>query len=171
MKHLQRTLMALLMLAVATASALAQEPAAAPERSTFNETRQGFGLGVLAGEPMGLTAKFFINRHHALQVHMGWDFTDSAFDTILDYLYHIDAFTLDTTTLELPLYVGGGLKLGQEVGQATGRVFFGIRFVVGVAAEFTTIPLEVFVEAAPVLGVTPVLRADVDAGAGVRYFF
>ena len=133
--------------------------------------RQGFGLGVILGEPMGLTGKFFISRHHGLQFHAAWDFTDSAFDLIVDYAYHADLFVLDTATVELPLYFGGGLKLGNEVGQVTARVFLGIRAVIGVAAQFTELPLEVFAEFAPVLRVTPVTGFDVDGGAGVRYYF
>lgn len=165
-------LLAVIVLSVAAPAAHAQEtPADDVAAEDARPIRKGFGLGAIVGEPTGLTAKAFITREHALQVHAAWDFTDSAFDIILDYLFHIDAFVLDTDFIDLPLYVGAGLKIGQEVAQPTARVFFGVRAVIGIAAEFTTMPMEVFFEAAPVLGITPKIRADVDAGIGIRYFF
>lgn len=151
--------------------ALCMAPAAQALDDEPGKAREGFGLGLLLGEPLGITAKFFIDPTHAIQVHAAYDFTDSAFDIILDYTYHVDAFDIDATNLEVPLYFGAGLKLGQEVGLPTSRVLFGFRFIIGFAIEFTELPIEIFAEIAPVLRLTPKLAPDVDGGAGIRYYF
>lgn len=124
-----------------------------------------FGVGIILGEPSGITAKAWLADDHALDAHLTFDFTDDAFAVFVDYLFHFDV-GIDVEDLEVPIYVGVGGKLAvrDELG-------IGVRVPIGISALFEELPMEVFVEVAPGLRIIDKTDPDVDGGIGIRYVF
>ena len=125
-----------------------------------------FGIGVLLGEPTGLSAKVRLGPTSAIDAAAAWSFVDEgSFYFHADYLMHFnDVFTVDPG--ELPLYVGVGgmMSLRQDS-------ILGIRIPVGLAYEFETAPLDVFFEIAPGMGIFPETSLEIGGGIGIRYYF
>lgn len=127
-----------------------------------------FGLGMIVGNPTGISAKYWHNRTNALDFGLGYSFsaTYTNFNFHADYLWHeSDVFRSRET---LYLYYGAGVRLKSVTG---GDGSLGVRAVLGVDWFLSRSPLEFFIEAAPVLRIIPATTMDVDAGLGARYYF
>ncbi len=139
-----------------------------PVQSAEAQTSGGpFGLGVILGEPTGITAKLFLGGvENALDLHLTWDFTDDAFAIFSDYLFHFQPWSSPSTGLDLPMYVGigGSVAFRKDV-----RV--GARIPVGLAMHFQNAPVEIFLEIVPGLRLVPNTTFDLGGGIGVRYYF
>jgi hypothetical protein len=72
---------------------------------------------------------------------------------------------------KLPLYVGvgGRLKIKNNKGNDDNR--FGIRVPLGIVYMLESAPVDVFLEIAPILDLTPKTDVSVNGGLGFRYFF
>jgi hypothetical protein len=138
-----------------------------------------FGLGLIVGEPTGISAKYWTSGKNALAFGVGWQggsvvrvrrfdgwyYTGTRFHFHTDYLWH--DFNAIRSTERFPLYYGVGALL------ATGGVdpgVFGVRGVFGIA-WLPRAPLDVFLEIAPTLQIAPGTWLGFGAGLGVRYFF
>lgn len=154
--------------AVAALTTLGTSPPAAHAASA----RSGFGLGLVLGEPTGLTAKLWLDDSSALQFHLSWDFTDAAVVLSGDYLYHLDVLGVHTPDLDLLLTLGGGVKVGQHTQRANEEpLFVGLRVPVGLSMPFKAMPLELFLEAVPGVRLLSKVGFDIDLGLGARWFF
>ncbi len=124
-----------------------------------------FGAGIIIGEPTGLCAKLFIAEILAIDLAVSWSFLDAAFHIHSDFLFHlIDPF--DLAVGDIDFYIGGGglVKFG--------RAFkIGIRVPFGVAYVFESIPLDIFLEIAPILELIPATAPSIGGGIGIRYYF
>ncbi|MBI3192543.1 MAG: hypothetical protein HYZ36_07755 [Pedosphaera parvula] len=130
----------------------------------------GFGAGVLAGEPSGLSFKLWLTPESALDAGFAWSFKDDgSFHVHADYLWH-NFDLLPVSEGKLPVYVGiGGRVKFEERGNQDTRA--GVRLPVGIAYEFPNVPVEVFLEVAPILDLTPATKFSINGGIGVRYYF
>jgi len=130
--------------------------------------RKKFGLGVMAGDPTGLTAKYMIDVYSGIDAAIGWETSgDSEFYISSDYLYHIyDLIKIPKGIF--PLYFGGGLRF---IDRDKRDNKFGIRIPVGVEYLFLNNSLGAFGELVPVLDLTPDTEFDLEFGIGIRYFF
>ena len=55
--------------------------------------RKQFGVGVIAGEPTGITVKYMLDDKSAIDVGAGWETSgDNEFHIYADYLYHMSQF-------------------------------------------------------------------------------
>ncbi len=139
----------------------------------------GFGLGLIIGEPTGLSAKLWTSRDNAfdfgLGVSVGGDrisrhdyYYDgkSRVHFHMDYLWH--SFNAISSTERFPLYYGIGGRFNSGGGYDGS---FGIRGVFGIAWFPHATPIDVFVELVPVLQLTTSVGFGIDAGLGIRYFF
>jgi len=145
---------------------------ASPAPAHAASARSGFGLGLVLGEPTGLSAKLWLAGSSALQFHFSWDFTDAAFVVSGDYLLHLDVLGVHTPDLDLLLTLGLGAKLGQHTQRAREEpLFLGLRVPIGLSMPFQAMPLELFLEAVPGLRVLSKVGFDVDLGLGARWFF
>jgi hypothetical protein len=127
-----------------------------------------FGLGMIIGEPTGLSAKLGIGRENAVDGALAWSLDDDDDVQVhADYLFH-NYTLLRVEEGKLPLYfgIGGRLRLLED---RDDRV--GIRFPVGLEYIFASAPFEVFVEIAGILDLTPDTDFEVNGGLGVRYTF
>ena len=138
----------------------------------------GFGMGLILGEPTGLSAKLWTSKENAfdfgLGVSIGGDRIShkgnyngrSRIHFHMDYLWH--SFNAINSTEKFPLYYGIGGRFNTG-GNYEGS--FGVRGVFGIAWFPRSTPIDVFLELVPVFQVTPLTGLGIDAGLGIRYFF
>jgi hypothetical protein len=126
-----------------------------------------FGLGVILGEPTGLSFKQWVSYSTAFAAAAAWSFGhESAFHVHLDYLLHTPGQS-DRGIGRMLFYfgIGGRLKAEDEEGR------LGARLPLGMVYEFEDSPIDVFFEVAPILDLAPETEVRVNGGFGVRYFF
>jgi hypothetical protein len=127
---------------------------------------RGFGLGVILGEPTGLSGKYWTSSTNAIDAGMAWSFRKAGFFHIhADYLWH---FPLRAETSErFTLYTGVGGRLGAVSHEA----LLAVRIVGGFAFWPKNTPLDIFVEIAPVVDLAPATELSANGGIGIRFFF
>jgi len=133
------------------------------------------GVGIILGEPTGITAKLYIKDDQAIQAAIGSAFIGGGFQLHADYVFH--PYILQTRdSFVLPVYFGPGLRLiDYTSGRDSNAFAIGLRAVGGLLFDFKTVPLDAFIEVAGVLeyefkaGTGAGVRLN--AGAGVRYYF
>jgi hypothetical protein len=127
----------------------------------------GTGLGIIVGEPTGLSAKTWVGANSALDLGLAWSFVDDGAAHVHgDYLVH--NFSLfDTDRGALPLYYGIGMRAIVRDDDAR----LGLRVPVGLAYIFGGSQADVFFELAPILDLTPETEFRLNGAAGIRYFF
>jgi hypothetical protein len=128
---------------------------------------RGFGVGILLGEPSGISMKGWLSSSSAIDAAVAWSFRqDGTFHIHADYLLH--AFDVIKAPEKIPLYygIGGRLRTGRHE-----DAHFGLRMVVGVDYLFRDAPIDLFVEVAPILDLAPATEAEVNAGVGARFWF
>lgn len=169
-------------LAIASASARADDAAeAAATESTEAPIEAGrpsekgtLGLGLIFGEPTGISIKVYLADDRAIQGAFGASFYADAWQLHGEYLLH-PWILQDRDTFVLPLYLGPGLRFMRYNGGRGGEATFaaGLRAVVGLLFDFKHVPLDVFVEVGGVLeyDFTNGFGPGFNVGAGVRYYF
>jgi len=142
-------------------------PIAAPA-SRLNVLDHRFEVGVIFGEPTGLSTKYWLNETIAVDGGVGWSFeNDTDVELHADVLWHNFEW-LPVPQGALSVYFGVGAR-GQLRNPQDDRA--GIRLPIGISYLFQDVPLSVFAEVAPVLDVVPSAEANVMGGIGVRYRF
>ena len=125
-----------------------------------------FGLGIIVGEPTGISLKSWMRESTALDGAIGWSTRHRDFLYVHgDYLVHNFAW-LEVETGKLPFYygVGGRIKLRDDDSTV------GVRIPVGLAYLFAKVPLDVFFELVPSLDLVPDTAFRLDGAIGIRYF-
>jgi hypothetical protein len=132
------------------------------------------GVGIVIGEPTGVTARLYLADDRAIQGAVGAAFIGGGIQVHADYAFH--PYVVQTRdTFVLATYVGPGVRLIQySDGRDDSYLAIGVRGVGGLLFDFKN-PLDAFVEVSGVLeygfqdgeGVGLALNA----GAGVRYYF
>ncbi len=135
---------------------------------------RGFGMGIVLGEPTGLSAKLWTSSDNAFDFAAAWSFkkyhhNDNLNDGSLllqaDYVWHF--FNLmPVSSGKLPLYIGIG---GRVVLADDPR--FGVRIPIGIDYLFADAPIDVFLELVPILDLSPETDFGVSGGLGIRYWF
>ena len=141
----------------------------------------GVGAGIIVGGPTGITAKFWTSGQNAIDLSLGWSdngqwttfrngyayyYSQSLLHINADYVWH--SFHAIKSTERFPLYYGAGVDFdsGNSVQTA-----FGLRAVGGIEWIPHSVPLDVFLELAPVIYLSPPAGLGLDAGFGARFFF
>lgn len=128
----------------------------------------GFGAGIIVGEPTGVSVKGWLSPTTAIDAGLAWSMVhETSFHVHADYLIH--AFHAFETEEEIPLYygIGGRIKTGENGEDAR----FGVRMVIGVDYMFRDAPIDIFLEVAPILDLTPATELQMNAGLGARFWF
>ncbi len=168
MKRLQILVMTLLLTSAAV------ESQDFPRADGIQPARGVFGMGLIVGEPTGLSAKYWLRSDRAIDFAFGASFfTD--FRMHATYLYHVDVFD----NQRVPLYYGVGGSIAGRTGRVAeigtdrrrDRVGLGIRGAIGVSYLVPTAPFDLFVEFGSVLIVFPPAALDIDLSIGIRYYF
>lgn len=125
-----------------------------------------FGMGIIAGEPTGISMKAWTTNRTAVDAAIAWSF-DEAIHMHADYLWHFyDRVEVDEGYL--PLYIGIG---GRAQLHDSGDDELGLRVPFGVSYLFEGAPIDLFAEVAPVMNVAPDTDLEAEGGIGIRYFF
>jgi len=154
---------------------------AAPARAgTDDDSSRGadkgtLGVGIILGEPTGITAKLYIKDDQAIQAAVGSAFIGGGLQLHADYVFH--PYILQTRpSFVLPVYFGPGVRLIDYTnGRDNSSFAIGARVVGGLLFDFKAVPLDAFIEVAGVLeyefrdGAGAAIKLN--AGAGVRYYF
>jgi len=126
-----------------------------------------FGLGIILGEPTGISAKKWLDDKSALDGAVAWSLvTPSSFHLHADYLYH-DFNLFNVKKGKLPFYFGIGFRIRARGGDNR----LGIRIPIGICYIFEQSPLDIFFELGPVLDLTPATKLRLTSSVGIRYFF
>ena len=127
----------------------------------------GLGVGIIAGEPTGISVKTWRTDNVALDFALAWSL-DSGNPLTLhgDYLSHKFGM-FEVGRGRLPLYYGLGATLKFKENDTS----FGGRMPVGVNYHFENIALDAFFEFVPVLDLFPETEFRFNAAVGVRLFF
>ena len=136
--------------------------------NVFAIERNRFGIGVIAGEPTGITAKYMLDDKSAIDAGIGWETSgDNEFHIYGDYLYHMYDL-IKVPHGKLPLYFGVGARF---IDRDKKDDKFGVRIPVGIEYLFEKVSLGAFLELVPVLDLTPDTDFDLEGGIGIRFFF
>lgn len=140
---------------------------------------RGFGLGVIIGEPTGISAKAWTSPVHAFDFGLGWSVGGDRIGTYkgrydgrsrvhfhMDYLWH--AFDAIHSSERFPLYYGIGGRINTGAGYDASLA---VRGVFGIEWMPHHTPIDVFLELVPSLQLTSSTSFGLDAGIGARYFF
>ena len=125
-----------------------------------------FELGIILGEPSGISLKNWFDTRTAVDAAVAWSLTDDDEDLYIhaDFLWH--DFGLINSSEMLPVYYGIG---GRMVLADDPRI--GARVPVGIAWLLDGAPLGFFIELAAVLDVVPETEFDFNGGIGIRFIF
>ena len=130
--------------------------------------RKKFGVGIMAGDPSGVTAKFMIDNTSGIDFAVGWSTSGSnEYYFSSDYLFHLYD-VVKIAELVSPLYLGGGIRY---INREKGENKFGLRIPVGIEFLFMNNRLGAFGELVPLMDFKPDTDFDMEFGVGIRFFF
>jgi len=146
------------------------------EASEYVTVKRVIGLGVVLGEPTGLTAKWWIERDWAFDVGVSYSFF-SHLHIMTNSLWHFDnAMSKIHPSLEdLSAYFGAGTGLrisakdNPRSGDARGNLY--IRVPMGIEYLPRRPRIGPFIEVAPGIALVPKVFAVIQGGLGIRYYF
>ena len=135
-----------------------------PPHSTAQDS--GFGLGIILGEPTGVSFKSWVGRREAFDVAVAWSFEgEGAIHIHADYLFHnFRLFHIEKG--DLVLYYGIGARV-----KTVHKTQVGVRIPLGLSYLFEKDPVEIFFELGPIMNLTPKTLFRMTTGIGVRYYF
>jgi len=185
--------LSLLLLMTFAAPALAQEPAVAtagPARlGSGIGSERTFGLGLYLGEPVAVTAKWWLSSELALTFLVGgWIHPHRGTIGGVDFTYHVRDLLPKVEPLELGVYFGAGVGAGAWLDDDNfmhthddpfphthrhdlWEPLLYARPIVGVAIWFRGAPLELCVEIAPAILFLPDVEFELGGGMSARYYF
>jgi hypothetical protein len=133
---------------------------------SINAQQSGFGLGLMVGEPTGLSGKYWISPWSAIDGGFAWSIDKKGNAQIhSDYLWH-NYDIIRVIKGKLPIYYG----IGGRLVFATDNIV-GIRGVAGLNYLFDGTPLDIFLELVPVLDLAPKVDFDFNGAIGIRFYF
>lgn len=126
----------------------------------------GIGLGIILGEPTGISLKSWVGRREAFDIAVAWSFEgEGAIHIHADYLLHnFSLFRMQKG--DLVFYYGIGARV-----KTVDKTQFGVRFPFGLSYFFEGDPLEIFFELGPIMNLSPKTRFRMTTCVGIRYFF
>lgn len=134
--------------------------------NTANAQQKGsnFGIGVMLGEPTGLSVKKWLNDNTAFDIGAAWSLSDTneALHLHTDFLIH--NWFNDNPNLAFYYGIGGRTILDDEAK-------LGIRIPLGLNYVFENGPFDVFVEAVPIFDIVPDTKFAGNGAVGLRFYF
>jgi len=152
--------------------------------SSFAQGPKGkdFGFGIVVGDPLGVTVKYWTSNENALQASLGASYFGAP-RLQVDYLWHINAF--NSSIVKLIAGPGVGVGFGHEGSgiwyKGTGKndkwfyradagLGIGVRVITGINIIPRNTPIEIFLELGPNIGISPGFGVALDAGVGIRFY-
>ena len=146
--------------------------------NAYAQPKNDLGVGIIIGEPTGLSLKKWIGNDRAIDAGIAWSFSENdSLHIHADYLLHrFDLISIPEVPGRLPIYfgLGGRIKL-KENDNGRGRndddPLAGVRMPFGIACLFADTPVDIFAEIVPVLDIVPDTDFDLNIAIGARLFF
>ena len=131
-----------------------------------NAQQSGLGMGLILGEPTGISGKYWMSPWSAIDGGFAWSIDKKGTIQIHgDYLWH-NYDIISVIKGKLPIYYG----IGGRLVFATDNIV-GVRGVIGLDYVFDGTPLDIFFELVPILDLAPKVGFDFNAAIGIRYYF
>jgi hypothetical protein len=130
-----------------------------------NQAAGNLGLGIIAGDPSGISGKLWTGPNNAIDFIVGFSLYHDYISINGDYVWH-EWNLIPVKSGRLPLYYGMGLWTSISGSPAVGG-----RGIVGLEYLFPSAPLDVFLELGPGIQILPDTGPAFSAGLGMRYFF
>jgi len=127
-----------------------------------------FGLGVILGEPTGLSLKLWTSSTTAVVGGVAWSLSGKKNTMHLhaDYIFHnFNIANVDEGALGLYYGIGARVLLRGDNSK------LGIRIPLGINYIFEGAPIEIFAEIVPLFDLIPDTGFNGNGGFGFRYFF
>lgn len=141
-----------------------------------SQTYGKLGAGLMVGEPSGISWKYRFDHANALGGAVGF-LPDAGVRVDIDYLWHTHPFSNELFGVDwgAGIAVGPGrsdfsasrtgyFERGEEIG-------FGVRGVAELNYLIQHSPVDLFLDAAPLLILTPDSKTGLDTGFGMRVYF
>jgi hypothetical protein len=158
----------------ATVIAVASSGVLASAASTARaQEARGFGLGLIIGNPTGVSGKGFLSPEHAIDGAVGFGLLGGEdLQLHADFLWHFPIKQWSSAALDLYLGVGPWLGFHGHGGRNEREtdVSIGARAPFGLAVMFDA-PFDVFLEVAAGLRLVRKVGFHLDAAIGGRYWF
>lgn len=130
-----------------------------------------FGLGIIVGQPTGVTGAYRLGGNTAIDGAVGLD----VFDDRHFYLHATFLFVLPNLlsggSVGLSPYLGPGGFISDRGKGDGSRVGLGVRAPFGLSLDFRRAPLQIFGEFAVVLPLIPDPDLGIGGAVGFRYYF
>jgi hypothetical protein len=125
------------------------------------------GVGVLIGNPVGVSGKYWLEGGHAVDAGAGlaWG-SHSNMSVHSDYLLQNDAAFYYNDTIPLDLYYGLGGRMA-----FADEIELGLRIPVGLVHRFENDSSDMFAEVAPIVDFVGRTGIELNFGFGARYYF
>jgi len=133
--------------------------------------KDDLGIGLIIGEPTGLSLKYWLSEDRAIDAAAAWSFSGKdSFQFHADYLIHrFDIFDADEVSGKMPLYYGLGARIKEK--DKDDHTAFGIRIPLGITYLFADAPFDLFAEIVPIVDLAPDVDVDLNAAIGLRFYF
>ena len=137
---------------------------------------QGIGLGLMGGNPSGLSLKAWTGSNVALDAGLGYTlWYGQALSFHGDVLWHTNSLLQSSDDGFLPLYIGVGARVVMGNDRDYPDMRIGLRVPFGLEYVFYTVPIGLFLEVVPKFDLTGVPHDHgffgPQASVGFRYYF
>jgi hypothetical protein len=139
--------------------------------SASSAQSRDFGLGLILGNPTGVSGKGFLSPKHAIDGAIGFGVLGGEHVRLhADFLWQ---FPIQSWPVgDLDLYAGIGAMLAAYSDHHDhGGLGLGARGPVGLALSFREAPFDIFIEVALGIWFVRKVNANIDAALGGRYWF
>ncbi|MEN3013898.1 MAG: hypothetical protein ABDH23_04695 [Endomicrobiia bacterium] len=127
-----------------------------------------FSLGVVLGEPTGLSLKIQQKKTLAHDIALNFNTADNYLYLSWDVLkYDYTKITSKELSGSFPIFYGLGLRAINY----SEDLHLAIRFILGLEYIFADIPFNIFVKLAPTINLVPHTRVSIAPAIGIRYIF
>jgi hypothetical protein len=134
--------------------------------SAASTAQEGFGIGIIIGEPTGISFKNWLSPTRAVDGAAAWSFEgNDALHLHADYLFH-NGNLAKVEGGQLLLYYGLGARLKLQ-----DHSRFGVRIPFGAAYLLRASPLDFFLEIVPIMDLAPDTELEFNGGFGIRLYF
>lgn len=136
-----------------------------PVKTQPNSDNGGnFGVGVMFGEPTGVSVKSWNNDRSAFGIGAAWSLggRNEALHVHADYLMH--SWFSDAEGLAFYYGIGGRIIFADDPN-------IGVRVPLGLNYVFKEVPFDLFAEAVPIIDFTPDTEFAGNGAVGIRYYF
>jgi hypothetical protein len=139
---------------------------------SYGASNHNIGLGIIVGEPTGVSFKLWSSQTTAFDAGAAWSFVSGSYFQIHgDFLLHnFNLFKVESGRMSLYYGAGARLKFGSQ-DEGDSRTTLSLRVPVGLAYEFEKTPIELFIEVVPMLDFIPSTEVQMAGAVGFRYYF